>query len=118
MAGNINFNVRIKIFAAEKDPKRAFGRGTAMLMQGIEEHHSLNKAAKEMGMAYSKAWKSINATEEYLGFKLIERQAQHGSALTEKGRKLLEIYEKAEAKATEAAAGVFDEYDFFFKIMV
>lgn len=112
MADKIDFNVRIKVFAPEGDRKRAFGKGTAMLLRGVEEHHSLNKAAKEMGMAYSKAWKSLNATEDYLGLKLIERQAQHGSVLTEKGRRFLEIYEEAEKRAREAASEVFESSEF------
>lgn len=111
MAEKISFNVRIKVFAPEGDHKRAFGKGTAMLLRGVEVHHSLNKSAKEMGMAYSKAWKSINATEEYLGVKLIERQAQHGSVLTEKGRRFLAVYEEAEKRAAEAAFEVFKDFD-------
>ena len=114
MADKLSFNVRIKVFAPEGDRKKAFGKGTAMLLRGVDTHHSLNKAAKDMGMAYSKAWKSINATEEYLGFKLIERQAQHGSVLTEKGRRFLEVYEEAEKRAAEAACNVFEASDFEF----
>lgn len=112
MPKGILFNIRIKVFAPEGDKKHAFGKGTAMLLRGVEAHRSLNKAAKEIGMAYSKAWKSINATEEYLGFKLIERQAQHGSVLTEKGRAFLELYEEAEKKAYSAAAEVFEGSEF------
>jgi len=112
MPNDILFNVRIKVFAPEGDRKHAFGKGTAQLLHGVSEHRSLNKAAKEMGMAYSKAWKSLNATEEYLGFKLIERQAQHGSVLTEKGRQFLAIYEEAEKRANEAAGKVFESSGF------
>ena len=114
MAQNLSFNVRIKIFGIEGDKKHAFGKGTAMLLRGITVHHSLNKAAKEMGMAYSKAWKSINATEEYLGIKLIERQAQRGSTLTEDGLQLLQIYEDAEKAAAAAALNVFQNSGFDF----
>ncbi len=109
---SIYFKVRIKVFAPEGDTKCAFGKGTAQLLRGVETHHSLNKAAKEMKMAYSKAWKSINGTEDYLGFKLIERHAQHGSVLTEKGKRLLELYEQAEKQATEAVLDVFKDSEF------
>ena len=109
---SISFKVRIKAFAPEGDPKCAFGRGTAMLLRGVAIHHSLNKAAKEMHMAYSKAWKSINGTEDYFGFKLIERQAQHGSVLTEKGERFLALYEEAEKRATEAVLDVFRGSEF------
>ena len=112
MSNEIQFNVRIKVFAPEGDRKHAFGKGTALLLRGIEKHHSLNKSAKEMGMAYSKAWKSINATEEHLGFKLIERQGQRGSVLTEKGLRFLEIYEEAENMASQAARKVLENAEF------
>lgn len=112
MSNEIQFNVRIKVFAPEGDRKHAFGKGTALLLRGIEKHHSLNKSAKEMGMAYSKAWKSINGTEEHLGFKLIERQGQRGSVLTEKGLRFLEIYEEAENMASQAARKVLENAEF------
>ena len=112
MNGPVSFKVRVKAFAPEGDQKCAFGKGTAMLLRGVAEYHSLNRAAKEMHMAYSKAWKSINGTEEYFGFKLIERQAQHGSALTEQGRRFLELYEEAEKRASEAVREVFAGSEF------
>ncbi len=112
MNGPVSFKVRVKAFAPEGDPKCAFGKGTAMLLRGVAAHHSLNKAAKEMQMAYSKAWKSINGTEEYFGFKLIERQAQHGSVLTEEGKRFLALYEEAEKRASEAVMEVFKDSEF------
>ncbi len=112
MADKLNFNVRIKVFAEDGDVKSAFGKGTAMLLHGVDELHSLNKAAKRMGMAYSKAWKGINATEEQLGFKLIERQAQHGSVLTEQGRRFLAVYDEACEKAKAAAYEVLKNSEF------
>ena len=36
-----------------------FGKGTASLLRGVEKHGSLNKAAKELRMAYSKAWRLV-----------------------------------------------------------
>ena len=102
---------RLRIRNRESDTKTAFGHGTAQLLQGIVELDSLNQAAKRMGMAYSKAWKSIRATEAHLGFDLIERHAQHGSVLTEKGKKFLELFLRAEEAANQAAAEVFREWD-------
>jgi len=112
MSNPLHFNVRVKVFAPEGDPKYAFGKGTAMLLRGVDTLHSLNQAAKEMNMAYSKAWTSIKATEAHLGFPLIERHAQHGSELTEKGRRLLELYEEAERRAEDAIRGVFAGSEF------
>ena len=102
---------RLRIRNKESDTKSAFGPGTAQLLQGIVELDSLNQAAKRMGMAYSKAWKSIKATEAHLGFDLIERHAQHGSVLTEKGARFLECFLRAQEAANKAAAEVFREWE-------
>ena len=110
MAEEMKCITRVRIRRGEEDTKTAFGHGTAQLLQGIEELNSLNRSAKRMGMAYSKAWKSIKATEEHLGFPLIERKAQHGSELTAEGKRFLAFFLRAEAAAEEAAAAVFREW--------
>ena len=100
--------VRLRVIKEDGEIGTAFGKGTALLLKGVRELHSLNAAAKSIGMAYSKAWTSINETEAHLGFALIERNAQRGSELTEKGQKILQNYEAAEAAAQKAAQKVFD----------
>ena len=102
---------RLRVRNDEEDTRSAFGHGTAQLLQGIVELESLNQAAKRMGMAYSKAWKSIRATEAHLGFELIERHGQHGSVLTEKGKRFLDCFLRAEEAANKAAEAVFKEWD-------
>lgn len=57
---------------------------------------SLNKAAKNMGMAYSKAWRIMKQTEEAFGFNLINRDGAHGSTLTKEGTLLLSAFEQLE----------------------
>lgn len=110
MAEKLECIARLRIRREGQDTKSAFGRGTAQLLQGIVELSSLNQAAKRMGMAYSKAWKSIRATEEHLGFELIERHAQHGSVLTPQGEQFLECFLRAEEAAGKAAEEVFREF--------
>jgi molybdate transport system regulatory protein len=104
--------VRIRIHKHGGDINTVFGRGTACLLNGVERFHSLNRAAKDMNMAYSKAWKSINETEKHLGLKLIERNGQHGSELTERGQRFLRMYEEAERRAYSAADEVFKSSEF------
>lgn len=111
MSAELECIARLRIRNPGSDTKSAFGHGTAQLLQGIVELDSLNQAAKRMGMAYSKAWKSIRATEAHLGFELIERHAQHGSVLTEKGRQFLDCFLRAEEAAEKAAAEVFREFE-------
>ena len=92
MDDKLNCITRLRIRRGEEDTKTAFGHGTAQLLQGIREFKSLNRAAKRMGMAYSKAWKSVRSTEDHLGFQLIERKAQHGSELTAEGERFLDFF--------------------------
>ena len=110
MDDKLNCITRLRIRRGEEDTKTAFGHGTAQLLQGIRELKSLNRAAKRMGMAYSKAWKSIRSTEDHLGFPLIERKAQHGSELTEQGERFLDFFLRAEEAAEQAAARVFEDW--------
>lgn len=80
----------------------AFGRGIARLCEGVERTGSLNKACKEMGMAYSKAWKIMHNTEESLGFALLERQGARGSVLTQEAKMLLQAFRETEKVLKEA----------------
>jgi len=45
----------------ECDGERFFGPGRVELLERIEETGSINKAAKDMGMSYKKAWEMINS---------------------------------------------------------
>ena len=70
---------KLVIQACDKDLPGVFGHGCVLLLQGIAREHSLNRAAKSMGMAYSKAWRIVNEAEGQLGCKLIERDGARGS---------------------------------------
>lgn len=88
---------RIKLsFRATRDDVRGavFGSGVAQLCRGVERTGSLNKAAKEMGMAYSKAWRIVKHTEEAFGVQLLDRNGAHGSTLTPAGRMVLAAYDE------------------------
>ena len=56
----------IRIFADEK----CFGPGIAVLLQKVQELHSLRAAAMSIGMAYSKAWTILKNAQQHLGFQL------------------------------------------------
>ena len=53
---------------------KAFGDGPFELLKEIEATGSLHKAAAQMEMAYSKAWKLLRMIEQRLGFMLLERE--------------------------------------------
>ena len=54
-----------------KDDGKYFGPGVATLIEGVKRTGSLSSAAKEIGMAYSKAWRIIKRSEELMGCKLL-----------------------------------------------
>ena len=96
-----------KISIGLEDPQQeeaVFGRGVAMLCRGVRDSGSLNRAAKNMGMAYSKAWRIVKHTEQAFGFNLLDRDGAHGSTLTREGELLLAAYEKLEADVAVYAA--------------
>jgi len=104
---NYDFSIRIRVKKIDSPTDFAFGKGVAGLLTGIEQYSSLNQAAKNMGMAYSKAWKKMKETEEHLGVPLIERLGARGSKLTEEGQVFLNCYRQAETAALEAIEKVY-----------
>ena len=63
----------VKLSIGNDEANAVFGRGVAMLCRGVRDDGSLNKAAKNMGMAYSKAWRIIKDTEAALDVQLLYR---------------------------------------------
>ena len=99
----------IRIFADEK----CFGPGIAVLLQKVQELHSLRAAALSMDMAYSKAWTIIKNSEKALGFSLLDSttggKGGGGAALTPEGARLLRAYDTFCARLHNAADELFQE---------
>jgi molybdate transport system regulatory protein len=92
-------DIRSKIWI-EVDGEPVFGRGRRLLLEAIETHGSINRAAEEVGISFRKAWGHIKAMEERLDVKLIERQTGGknggGATLTTDARSFLKKYEALE----------------------
>lgn len=95
-------NIKLAIVSDESPRASAFGQGMVMLLENIEQSGSIKKATKAMGMAYSKAWKMLTATEKGFGVKLLERSGHRGSSLTSEARLLLDLYHKIETEAQKS----------------
>ena len=84
----------------EVDGMPVFGRGRRFLFEAIDEHGSINQAAKKINISYRKAWSYIKAMEVRLGIKLVERQAGGrnggGATLTKEARAFLKKFELME----------------------
>lgn len=85
------------------------GKGVVVLCEGVEKYGSLNRAAKEMGMAYSKAWRIVKSAEEALGTELFVRRGAHGSSLTPEAKALMKAYRRLEAVLSKTAEEALDE---------
>jgi|WetSurMetagenome_2_1015567.scaffolds.fasta_scaffold876630_1 molybdate transport system regulatory protein len=106
----LSCKTRVTLRAEGDHDGHGFGRGIEMLLLGVDRHGSLNRAAKELSMAYSKAWNILRLAEQEFDLQLINRDGAHGSTLTTEGRVFLEHYQELETAATSAAEQVFDKY--------
>jgi molybdate transport system regulatory protein len=84
--------VRSKIWLEVGDCS-LIGEGREQLLMLIDEHSSISAAAREMGLSYRKAWSNIQAMEQALDFRLIDKQrggsGGGASELTQDARDLL-----------------------------
>ena len=101
--------IKLSLVNKNSDAKSVLGKGVITLMRYIDEGHSLNKAAKEMNMAYSKAWRIIKNTSEALDCEQVKSTRPTGSKLTAQGKILLDLYNKMEEHLKIEAENYFDE---------
>ena len=88
----LHYGMSLRLYFEEK----AFGPGMVMLLREVERTGSLQKAAKAMNMAYSKAWKMLKGAEKEWGFALTER--------------LIEAYEGFKKDAVDHLDQLFAQY--------
>ena len=71
-----------------------FGSGRGMLLEAVERHGSLKRAAEALGMSYRAAWGKMRRTEKVLGVQLIEQAGSRkgGHRLTPAGRILMDKF--------------------------
>ena len=101
--------IRLAIKSETSKSNSQFGRGIANLCIGVRELGSLNAAAKDMKMAYSKAWRIIKETEAALGVQLLNRDGAHGSTLTDEGNRLLDAYLDIDERLRKIAEDEFSK---------
>ncbi len=102
------------------DKGKVFGRGPSELLKRVEATGSLNRAASQMGMSYSKAWRLIKTMEEKLGFALLDKKvggpAGGGSKVTPRARELIKRYDRFEKDVKESIERIYEShFGNFFK---
>ena len=106
--------IRPEVWVSLAREKPFFDEKTAMLLALVDETGSVRSACSRMQISYSTGWNIIRALESQLHFPLLERSqggASGGeSRLTEKGRRLVDCYERFAARLRGEAKALFDEF--------
>jgi molybdate transport system regulatory protein len=93
---------------------KAFGRGPCELLKRVEESGSLNRAASQMGMSYSKAWRLIGTMEKKLGFTLLDKTVGGptggGSKVTPQATELMKRYDRFEKDVKESIEQIYENH--------
>jgi len=93
---------------------KVFGPGPAELLEHVARSGSLRKAAGELDMSYSKAYWTLRALEDRLGFPLLTRpvggMSGGGSTLTTEALDLLTRYRALEAEAEVTLEELFAKH--------
>jgi molybdate transport system regulatory protein len=88
---------KLKVWVTFGDDMK-FGDGRARLLELIEEHGSLRRAAKEFEMSYRHAWGYLRELERAAGFPFVVRGPgggpQSGMRLTAAGKRFIQRYRK------------------------
>ncbi|HEY4068992.1 MAG TPA: winged helix-turn-helix domain-containing protein [Burkholderiaceae bacterium] len=86
----------------------AIGPGKVTLLEAIAETGSITAAAKSLEMSYRRAWMLLDELNRALEHPAVDsaKGGQHGggSALTDTGRALIELYRRVESTAARACA--------------
>ncbi|MGB5217718.1 MAG: LysR family transcriptional regulator [Smithella sp.] len=107
--------IKYKIWI-EENGKVIFGKGRDEILKSIEEQHSLNAAAKELGMSYRAAWGRLKASEERMDKKLVATSEKEKSLqLTDKARVIIERFEKLEKEVESILQEAEQDFKKIFK---
>lgn len=75
MAKTLSFKTRLTMRAdGGTIPIMALARESKCFSLGVDKYGSLNRAAKEMGMAYSKAWNVLRLNESRIRHQIYQPQ--------------------------------------------
>lgn len=117
MDKDLHLKLTVRLYT--DDNERCFGPGIAMLLERVQEHHSLRAAAASMEMAYSKAWRILHTAEDVFGCKLLHSTigGQHGggATLTPEARQLLDAYNAYVADLNAYGIAKFEETFGFYR---
>lgn len=103
METEVQFRIRIR-----RGETVSLGPGKVELLEAISKTGSINAAAKLLNMSYRRAWLLIDALNRSFRAPLVHTaiggSQGGGTALTDAGLKVIELYRGAEHNARRASA--------------
>lgn len=101
------------LWISNEEDDKVFGLGPYQLLLLIDKLGSLNKAAKEMEMSYTKARDILNRAEKHLNIKLLHREVGGveggGSSLTEEARHIMVKYDRYRKEVSLSIDRIFED---------
>ena len=101
--GKARVSVKLVLIGSE----RYFGPGICELLEKIDDSGSIQAAAKQMNMSYTKAWKILNRAEKEMNRRLITRMngGKNGgsSTLTDAGERAVKDFREMEGQLSAFA---------------
>ena len=95
----------------EKEGRFFDARGR-LLLELIQDFHSVSRACQQMALSQKKAWEIIHKVERELGFTVVERHRggprERKTQLTERGLKFLQFYKELEREVDRYARKRFE----------
>lgn len=102
---------RIRI-VREDDGTIVIGPGKADLLDAIQRTGSIRAAAGELGMSYMRAWTLVRTMNAAFRSPLVEKErggpARGGATLTERGARVLRLYQQMQKKAEDSVARLWE----------
>ncbi|MBF0304751.1 MAG: TOBE domain-containing protein [Alphaproteobacteria bacterium] len=104
------------MLALRRGGRPLVGRDRIDLLEAVDRHGSITKAAKAVGLGYKAAWDALNAVDNLLPRPVIRAQAGGaqggGAVVTEDGKALIKAFRLLEARLARAMnalpGGAFD----------
>ncbi len=100
-------NARVRVMLTDEQGTPFAGIGVIRLLKAIDEHGSINHAAKVCGLSYLKAWTMMNRLDEQFDEPILNRTSGGpqggGATLTFFGRQFLKEFEAYHQRVTRTA---------------
>lgn len=97
----------------------ALGPGKAELVERILETGSISAAARAMGMSYRRAWQLVEglnrACREPVVITAVGGKRGGGAEVTAFGRRLVQLFRRMEAKASQAIAADLRRFENYLR---